>query len=66
MLHKIREIFKNDFYSVPDATKDTHNTCPDCDGTGHEDIFLDCDTCKGTGIVKKTFEELYNLQEFEK
>jgi hypothetical protein len=40
-------------YEVPWATEETHETCQNCGGSGHDDIFHDCNICKGTGIVKK-------------
>jgi len=37
--------------------------CPECDGSGFEDIFHDCKLCGGNGVVKMTFKEKYNLSD---
>ncbi|WP_141431896.1 hypothetical protein [Bacillus sp. 03113] len=44
-------------YSVKDYSPLTHKTCSECDGSGRADVFNDCETCKGTGIVRKTYTE---------
>ncbi|MFD6509316.1 hypothetical protein [Bacillus sp. NPDC060175] len=36
---------------------DTQKICPECDGTGYEDVFNECEECEGKGVVRKTYKE---------
>lgn len=37
---------------------DNYEICPGCDGTGLEDVFIDCEYCNGVGAVspQRVFE----------
>ena len=43
--------------SEPKYDGKTHKHCPECLGTGLEDVFQECEKCEGTGVVRKTYHE---------
>lgn len=55
----VEDMKKSVDYTVPNANEKT--TCVECDGSGRDGIFHDCEICGGTGIVEKTFKEINNL-----
>ncbi|QNK48132.1 hypothetical protein H7F28_23275 [Brevibacterium sp. PAMC23299] len=53
-------------FKVSEAITETHKDCSDCEGRGYDiksGSFNECKWCNGTGIVRKTFKEQYNLPE---
>ena len=36
-----------------------HVKCPNCNGFGAEDVFINCDYCNGTGHVDKNSAAQY-------
>lgn len=57
---KANDFIKSGLNRVPttESVSLTEKYCPDCGGGG--DVFLgsgECETCHGTGIVKKTYQE---------
>lgn len=57
----VEDIKKSVDYTVRNANEKTHKTCVKCDGSGRDGVFHDCEVCEGTGIVKKIFKEMHNL-----
>lgn len=57
----MKDLEKSVDYSVPGASEKTHKYCRECDGSGMDGFFHDCEYCGGTGIVKKSFKEMNNL-----
>lgn len=53
LLQKLKEHLVFEEPSMPEMYK----TCPECDGTGYEDIFIQCEKCKGECIVRKSYKE---------
>lgn len=47
----------DDKYAVKNYSPLTHKDCPECDGSGRADVFVDCEVCKGTGIIRKNYQE---------
>jgi hypothetical protein len=47
----------NPFIISKDDIPEGYKICPECAGTGHEDIFSKCEICHGDGIIRKTYQE---------
>lgn len=59
MLKKVKKLINN-FITVRDPEKGlpkNYKSCQDCDGMGYIDLFTQCDTCGGKGMIKKTYQE---------
>ncbi|MFF2288260.1 hypothetical protein [Peribacillus butanolivorans] len=59
---KFSEIIVNFFSIKQKEIPDTHFQCHVCDGTGAYDIYTDCLTCNGKGLISKVeyFSRLEN------
>ncbi|WP_299090333.1 hypothetical protein [uncultured Metabacillus sp.] len=57
LIKKLINFLKLDDNVETPKIPENYKECPHCEGTGHEDLFYDCEKCNGTGIVRKTYQE---------
>lgn len=51
---KILNFLKYKIVTKNKPLNEYEKVCEECEGTGLEDVFIDCRECKGKGIVIKT------------